>query len=143
KVKLAVGQVIEARRGVDALNPEGAKLPFAVLAADVSVAQGLFHLLDDLAPSAPFGIVVAFGDAECLFLPLARRDAAFDSSHKLPVREERLDDGCLGLTQISRLAHLPAAAGVHPRWKVTQAGLLVLHFAPGADARPVGGPAMG
>src|SRR5262249_62319018 len=59
--ELRVGQAMLARAGIDALDPQGAEVAFAVASVSVGIAQRLFDLLDGDTISGAAATAVSFG----------------------------------------------------------------------------------
>src|SRR5690606_20859891 len=77
----AVAHAVDAGRGVDARDPQGAELALLLLATDVGVLQRLRDRLLGDAEDLAAGVVVALGLVEDLLVTTARLHATLDSCH--------------------------------------------------------------
>src|SRR6185312_2104910 len=79
--KLRVGEAFQARRGVDALDPQGAEHALADLAVAVGVLAGLVHRGLGRADGVLAAAVEALGLFQDLLVLGVGGDAPFDASH--------------------------------------------------------------
>ena len=77
----AVGQAVDAGRGVDAHDPQTTELTLAYLTVTVGVLTGLDNRLHRHAEHAAAGTVVTFCLLENFLVPATRLHTTLDSSH--------------------------------------------------------------
>jgi len=137
--ELRIGQAVLASTGVDALDPQGAKVALAVAPVAIGVAQPLLDLFDRDAVGRAAAPAVTLGELEDLLVASVGRNPAFDACQGSPPQVRHIGQHELGiaLLQDLRAARLAFRLLVLADQPVAFVGVGHFDLAGGGAAKPL------